>query len=225
MNPVASNEPKATTLSTANGSLSLQARSLRQRLDEIRALTDEMPSLSDAQLLEAMRHVRFLVDHIALHGHAEEHVVYPYIETFMSGSDAEIAGLRADHICLDNLGRAIIEWTPAQNRAALHDSLTEFLEIGNAHFLVEGEDCMPVVHAHILTGTEQVLFEAVEIETFDCVVADASSWHGSPLLRPTATMLLWTPLNSDTPCVSVPDEELTPAQPRSQLVGIEKTAQ
>jgi hypothetical protein len=32
---------------------------------------------------------------------------------------------------------------------------------------------MPVVHAHVVTGAEQVLFEAVEIETFDRVVADA----------------------------------------------------
>jgi Hemerythrin HHE cation binding domain len=175
MNPVAPDEPKATTVSTANGPLSREARSMRQRLDEIRMLTAEMPTLSDAQVLEAMRRVRFLVDHIAAHGHAEEHVVYPYIETFMSGSDAEIAALRADHVRLDNLGRAIIEWTPAQNRAALHDLLAEFLEIGDAHFLVEGEDCMPVVHGHVLTGTEQVLFEAVEIETFDRVVADAPS--------------------------------------------------
>jgi predicted DNA repair protein MutK len=173
MNTVAPDQPKATTVSTANGRLSGEARSLRQRLDEIRALTAEMPTMSDAQILEAMRHVRFLVDHIVVHGHAEEHVVYPYIETFMSGSEAEIAGLRADHVRLDDLGRTIIEWTPAQNRAALHDLLTEFLEIGNAHFLVEGEDCMPVVHAHILAGAEQVLFEAVEIETFDRVVADA----------------------------------------------------
>jgi hypothetical protein len=173
MNPVAPDEPKATTVSTANGPLSREARSLRQRLDEIRVMTDEMPTLSDARVLEAMRHVRFLVDHIAAHGHAEEHVVYPYIETFMRGSDAEIAALRADHVRLDNLGRAIIEWTPAQNRAALHDLLVEFLEIGDAHFLVEGEDCMPVVHGHVLTGTEQVLFEAIEIETFDRVVADA----------------------------------------------------
>jgi hemerythrin superfamily protein len=173
MNPVAPDEPKAPTVSTANGPLSREARSMRQRLDEIRMLTAEMPTLSDAQVLEAMRRVRFLVDHIAAHGHAEEHVVYPYIETFMSGSDAEIAALRADHVRLDDLGRTIIEWTPAQNRAALHDLLKEFLEIGNAHFLVEGEDCMPVVHAHILTGAEQVLFEAIEIETFDRVVADA----------------------------------------------------
>jgi hypothetical protein len=173
MNPVASDQPKATTVSTASGPLSREARSLRQSLDEVRALTAEMPTMSDAQVLEAMRHVRFLVDHIAAHGHAEEHVVYPYIETFMSGSDAEIASLRADHVRLDNLGRAIIEWTPAQSRAVLHDLLGEFLEIGDAHFLLEGEDCMPVVHEHVLTGTEQVLFEAVEIETFDRVVADA----------------------------------------------------
>jgi hemerythrin superfamily protein len=173
MNSVAPDQPKATTVSTADGRLSGEARSLRQRLDEIRVLTAEMPTMNDAQVLEAMRHVRFLVDHIAVHGHAEEHVVYPYIETFMSGSDAEIAGLRADHVRLDDLGQTIIEWTPAQNRAALQDLLTEFVEIGNAHLLVEGEDCMPVVHAHILTGAEQVLFEAVEIETFDRVVADA----------------------------------------------------
>jgi hypothetical protein len=173
MNPIASDQPKATTLSSAKGRLSREAESLRQRLDEIRALTAEMPTMSDAQILEAMPQVRFLVDHIAVHGHAEEHVVYPYIETFMSGSDAEIAGLRADHVRLDDLGRAIVEWTPERNRTALHDLLTEFLEVGNAHFLVEGEDCMPVVHAHILSGAEQVLFEAVEIETFDRVVADA----------------------------------------------------
>jgi transposase len=173
MNAIASDQPNATTLSSANGRLSREAQSLRQRLDEIRALTADMPTMSDAQVHEAMRHVRFLVDHIAVHGHAEEHVVYPYIETFMSGSDAEIAGLRADHVRLDDLGRTIIEWTPEQHRAALHDLLMEFLAIGNAHFLVEGEDCMPVVHAHILTGAEQVLFEAVEIETFDRVVAHA----------------------------------------------------
>src|ERR1019366_6332898 len=112
MNTVAPDQPKATTVSTTNGRLSGEARSLRQRLDEIRALTSEMPTMSDAQVFEAMHHVRFLVDHIAVHGHAEEHVVYPYIETFMSGSDAEIAGLRADHVRLDDLGRAIIEWTP-----------------------------------------------------------------------------------------------------------------
>jgi hemerythrin superfamily protein len=163
MNPVATAEPRATTVSTATGPLSSEAGSLRHRLNEIRALTDEMPTLSDAQVLEAMRHVRFLVDHIAAHGHAEEHVVYPYIETFMSGSSAEVAGLRGDHVRLDDLGRAIIEWTPEQNRTTLHDLLSEFLEIVTAHLLVEGEYCMPVVHAHILTGTEQVLFEAVEI--------------------------------------------------------------
>ncbi len=173
MNPVASDQLKAKTVSTANGRLSGEARSLRRRLEEIRVLIAEMPTMSDAQVLEALRHVRFLVDHIAVHGHAEERVVYPYIETFMSGSDTEIAGLRADHIRLDDVARSIIEWAPAQNRAALHDLLTEFVEIGNAHLLVEGEDCMPVVHAHILTGAEQVLFEAVEIETFDRVVADA----------------------------------------------------
>ena len=101
-----------------------EARSLRQRLNEIRALTDEMPTLSDAQVLEAMRHVRFLVDDITAHGQAEEHVVYPYLETFMSGSGAEIAALRGDHVRLDDLGRAIIEWTPEQNRTALHDLLS-----------------------------------------------------------------------------------------------------
>ncbi len=174
MNSVAPDQPTATAVSAANGRLSGEARSLRQRLDEIRALAAEMPTMSDAQVLEAMHHVRFLVDHIAVHGHAEEHVVYPYIQTFMGGSDAEIAGLRADHVLLDDLGRAIVEWTPAQNRVALHEVLTEFLEIGNAHLLVEGEDCMTVVHAHILTGAEQVLFEAVEIDTFDRVVADAA---------------------------------------------------
>src|ERR1035437_425289 len=163
MNPVATAEPKATTVSTANGPLSGEARSLRQRLNEIRALTDQMLTLSGAQVLEAVRQVRFLVDHIAAHGHAEEHVVYPYIETFMSGSGAEIAGLRGDHVRLDDLGRAIIEWAPERNRTALHDLLSEFLEIGAAHLLVEGEDCMPVAPAPLLTGTDQVLFEAVEI--------------------------------------------------------------
>jgi len=173
MNPVASDQPTITSVSADCGPLSAEARSLRQRLDEVRSLAHEMPALSDAQVLEAMRHVRFLVDHIAAHGHAEEHVLFPYVVTFMGDSAAEIAGLRGDHVRLDNLARAIIEWTPERGRTALHDRLTEFLEIGNAHFLVEGEDCMPVIHSHILTGTEQVLFEAVEIETFDRVVADA----------------------------------------------------
>lgn len=175
MNPVAPDQPKATAVSTANGRLSGEARELRQRLDEIRALTAEIPSMSDAQMLAATRRVRFFVDHIIEHGHAEEHVVYPYIDTFMSGCDAEIAGLRTDHVRLDDLGRTIIEWTPAQSRAVLVALLTEFLEIADAHFLVEGEDCMPVVHAHIPTGAEQVLFEAVETETFDRVVANAPS--------------------------------------------------
>jgi hypothetical protein len=174
MIPIAADQPEATTGSTANGPLNSEARSLRQRLVEIRALTDEMPTLSDAQVLEAMHHVRFLVNHIAAHGRAEEHVVYPYIKTFMSGSDVELAALRADHVRLDDLGRAIVEWTSAQNRAALHDLLAKFLEISDAHFLVEGEDCMPIVHGHVLNGTEQVLFEAIEIETFDRVVDDAA---------------------------------------------------
>jgi hypothetical protein len=173
MNPVAPDQPAATTVNGANGRLSKEARSLRQRLDEIRALIDTMPALSDAQVLEAMHNVRLLVNHIAAHGHAEERVVYPYIETFMTGSGIELAALRADHVRLDDLGRTIIEWTPAQNRAALSSQLAEFLEISEAHFLVEGEDCMQIVHGHVLTGIEQVLFEAVEIETFDRVVADA----------------------------------------------------
>src|ERR1039457_1934981 len=138
MNSVAPDQPNATTVITANGRLCGEARALRQRLDEVPALTAGMANMSDAQVLETMRHVRFLVDHIAVHGHAEEHVVYPYIETFISGSDAQIPGLRADHVRLHELGRSIIEWTPAQNRAALQDLLNEFLEIGNAHFLVEG---------------------------------------------------------------------------------------
>jgi hemerythrin superfamily protein len=174
MIPIAADQPEATTRSTADGPLNSEARSLRQRLVEVRALTDEMPTLSDAQVLEAMNHVRFLVNHIAAHGRAEEHVVYPYIKTFMSGSDLELAALRADHVRLEDLGRAIIEWTPAQNRAALHGLLAEFLEISDAHFLVEGEDCMPIVHANVLSSTEQALFEAIEIETFDRVVGDAS---------------------------------------------------
>jgi hypothetical protein len=89
--------------------LNTEARSPGERLVEIRALSDEMPMLSDAQVLEAMHHVRFLVNHIAAHGRAEEHVVYPYIKTFMSGSDLELAALRADHVRLEDLGRAIIE--------------------------------------------------------------------------------------------------------------------
>src|ERR1017187_3744156 len=147
MNSVAPDRPNATIVITENGRLCVEARAWRHGLDEARALTAGMATMSDAQVLETMRHVRFLVDHIAVHGHAEEHVVYPYIETFMSGSDAEIAGLRADHVRRNDLGRASIEWTPAQNRAALHDLLAEFLEIGNAPFLVEGEDALPVVHA------------------------------------------------------------------------------
>jgi Hemerythrin HHE cation binding domain len=172
MNPVAPDQPEATTGSVANGPLNTEARSLRERLVDIRALTDEMPMLSDAQVLEAMHHVRFLVNYIAAHGRAEEHVVYPYIKTFMGGSDLELAALRADHVRLEELGRAIIEWTPAQNRAALHGLLAEFLAISEAHFLVEGEDCMRIVHGHVLNSTEQILFEAIEIETFDRVVDD-----------------------------------------------------
>jgi hypothetical protein len=173
MNPVAPDQPEATTGSAANGPLNTEAPSLRERLVEIRALTDEMPMLSDAQVLEAMHHVRFLVNYIAAHGRAEEHVVYPYIKTFMSGSDLELAALRADHVRLEDLSRAIIEWTPTQSRAALHGVLVEFREISEAHFLVEGEDCMRIVHGHVLKGTEQVLFEAIEIETFDRVVEEA----------------------------------------------------
>ncbi len=173
MNPVAPDQPAATTVNGANGRLSGEARSLRERLGEIRAIVDKLPALSDAEVLEAMHDARILINHIAAHGHAEERVVYPYIETFMSESGVELAALRADHVRLDQLGHAVIEWTPAQSRAALSSLLTEFLEISEAHFLVEGEDCMQVVHGHVLTGIEQVLFEAVEIETFDRVVSDA----------------------------------------------------
>ena len=169
MNPSALNQPEVATVSTAHCPLSSEARSLRQRLDEIRVLIAGMPSMSDAQVLEATRHVGILVNHIVAHGHAEEHILYPYIR----GCEFELAALREDHVRLDTLGRAIIESTPAQNRAALHGLLEEFLEIGEAHFLVEGEACMPIVHAHVLAGTEQLLFEAVEIETFDRVLAFA----------------------------------------------------
>ena len=172
MNPGAPAQPEATRGTAERGPLSTEAGSLRQRLVQIRALIDEMPVLSDAQVLEAMHDVRFLVNRLAAHGRAEEHVVYPYITTFMSGSDLELAALRADHVRLEDLGRAIIEWTPAQSRTALHGLLVEFLEISEAHFLVEGEDCMRIVHGHVLKGTEQVLFEAIETETFDRVAEE-----------------------------------------------------
>lgn len=169
MNLCALNQPEMATVSSARGPLSGEARSLRQRLDEIRALIAGTPSLSNSRLLEAMHHVGILVNHIAAHGHAEERIVYPYIR----GCDVELAALRADHVRLDTLSCAIIESTPAQNRAALHSLLEEFLEVSEAHFLVEGEACMPIVHARVSAGTEQLLFEAVEIETFDHVLADA----------------------------------------------------
>jgi hypothetical protein len=173
MNARVLDQPRAARRNAENGALTTEACSLRERLVEIRALTDEMTMLSDAQVLDAMHHVRILVNHIAAHGRAEEHVVYPYITTFMSGSDLELAALRGDHVHLEDLGRAIIGWTPAQSRAALHGLLVEFLEISEAHFLVEGEDCMRIVHGHVLKGTEQGLFEAIEIETFDRVVDEA----------------------------------------------------
>ncbi len=172
MNPVATTQPQPAADGGVKGPLSTEAASLGHSLDEIRVLFEATPTLDDRLVLaEAMCRIRRLVNHIAAHGHAEEHVVYPYIETFMSGSQAELATLRADHARLDNLSRAIIEWTPAQAPGALHDLLVEFLEISQAHLLIEGEDCMPVVHAHVLAGAEQALFEAVEMETFERLAA------------------------------------------------------
>ena len=154
----------------ARGPLSAEALCLSERLDEVRTLIRAIPTFTDGwRLHDTMREVWGLVELIAAHGHAEEHVVYPYIETFMSGSQDELATLRADHARLDMLCRAIVEWSPEQPPEALHELLVEFVEMSAAHLLIEGEDCMPVVHAHVLAGTEQMLFEAVEMETFDRV--------------------------------------------------------
>lgn len=61
----------------------------------------------------------------------------------------------------------------------LHALLSGFLEIGTAHLLVEGEHCVPIVHAHIRTGTEQALFDAVEI----CMPASSSLSQTSDVVR------------------------------------------
>jgi len=168
MIPVPSAQP--VPRSVVRGPLSAEALCLSERLDEVRALIKAIPTFTDGRKLhDAMRDVRELVNLIAAHGHAEERVVYPYIETFMSGSHDELATLRTDHARLDMLCRAIIEWSPTQPPETLRELLVEFVEMSAAHLLIEGEDCMPVVHAHVLAGTEQMLFEAVEMETFDRV--------------------------------------------------------
>lgn len=157
--------------SRGSGPLNQEAHSLRQRAEEIHAAAAGMEAMDGAQVQAALEHLRPIITHIAAHGDAEEHIVYPYMQ---GGCDSEVSVLREDHVHLKELARSIAEWKPGQDRAALHRLLDEFCDISTAHFVVEGEVCMPVVHSRTPAGSEQLLFEAVEIEVFEDAVKHAS---------------------------------------------------
>jgi hypothetical protein len=168
MNSVAREQLETAPLGGESGPLGRETRSLRQRAGEVRAFTDRLPLLSELQVVEALQHIRVVIHHIAAHGAAEERLLYPYLQEC-----AEVAALRADHVRMNVLARAIHEWTPAHGPAALHSLLDDFSETSDFHLLVEGEVCMPVVHEHVVSGAEQFLFEAVEIDAFDGAVTQA----------------------------------------------------
>lgn len=160
--PTATGRPAA--YAPAEGPLTLEARSLRSRLRNIRALADGLDALTDAEALVALQRISPLVDHIASHGLAEEHVVFPYMTGLCPG---EVAALRADHERLQDLGGALAGWHPSGGRSELQGLLQAFADVADAHLTVEGEACMTVVHAHVVGGAEQQLFEAVECDAFD----------------------------------------------------------
>ena len=150
-----------------SGPLGQEARALRRRAEEIRTVAKGMRVMDDAQFGAVLEHVLPLISHIAAHGDAEEHIVYPYIQ---GGCDTELAALRDDHAKLKELARSIAEWKSGQDRAAVRRLIEDFCDISAAHFVVEGEVCMPVIHSRITADSEQLLFEAVESEVFEADV-------------------------------------------------------
>lgn len=158
---VLNHDPRRATPSDA---LRREADSLRQRLLDVAALLPEVATLSDEQLLKRLNHIRPFVHHLAVHGRAEENIVYPYIPGEFSG---ELPVLREDHARLAGLADAIAAWQPCDGRASLAESLQGFYETADAHLALEGEDCMQIVQSHVAGGVDQALLEAVELASFE----------------------------------------------------------
>ena len=124
--------------------------------------------MDDGQVADALAHLGPLISHVAAHGEAEEHLVYPHMRGVCA---PDITVLVGDHVRINELASAIAGWTRGEGRAELRRLLDEFCDISTAHFVVEGEVCMPVVHGHTALADEQLLFEAVEAEVFEKAVS------------------------------------------------------
>lgn len=145
--------------------LSREAESLRKRVAEPRDMRSTFEAMDDVSLLAELRSVRPLIDYVAAHSHAEEHVIYPYMERECA---SELPSLREDHVALDTLSHEIHDWRPSSStRDSLSRLLTDFCELALSHLEVEAELCLPVVRDHVRGAAEQVLFEAVETDVFD----------------------------------------------------------
>jgi hemerythrin-like domain-containing protein len=146
--------------------LRTEATLLRSRVLAIRRVVRHLPGLSDADVVDAITRIRPLINHLAAHGRAEEHIIYPYAERF-GGTGLTL--LRDDHTRLEELASAITAWTlvPTMERARLALSLTAFCDLAEAHLDREADRCLEVIHAHSSAMTERYLHGEVEIETFE----------------------------------------------------------
>jgi Hemerythrin HHE cation binding domain len=148
----------------APGALCTEAASLRVRVLVVRGVVRSLPDLDDAGVADAVTRVRPLINYLAAHGRAEEHILYPYAE---SANVTGLAPLRHDHMRLDRLAKRIAAWTPATGRAMLSRLLTAFCDTAEAHLALEADRCLSVVHEHSSARTERLLHGEVEIETFE----------------------------------------------------------
>ncbi len=151
---------------TGHNQLRTEAALLRSRVLAIREVVRHLPGLSDAGVVAAITRIRPLVNHVAAHGRAEEHIIYPFAERF---GGTGLTSFRDDHARLEELASQITAWTwaPTMDRAKLALSLTAFCDIAEAHLECEADRCLDVIHAHSSARTERYLHGEVEIETFE----------------------------------------------------------
>ena len=146
------------------GALCTEAALLRVRVLVIRGVVRSLPELDDAGVVDAVTRVRPSINHLAAHGRAEEHILYPYAE---NANGTGLAPLRQDHMRLDRLAKRIAAWTPVMGRAMLSRLLAAFCDTAEAHLALEADRCLSVVHKRSSVRTERFLHGEVEIETFE----------------------------------------------------------
>ena len=154
----------STTDMIARGALCSEAATLRERVLVIRGVVRSLPDLDVAGVVDAVTRVRPLINQLAAHGRAEEHILYPYAEGV---NKISLAPLPHDHMRLERLARRIAVWTPAMGRTMLSRLLTAFCDNAETHLAREADCCLSVVHAHTSARTERFLHGEVEIETFE----------------------------------------------------------